>query len=171
MLSIQAMTEIETQVPSGGYLLADSLMVAEESIVFDPPIGKPGASLSLDLEQEYHAFYVKAEDLKKLGALVLNSSLPEGFSPVGSSMVAAPLGMPTVGEDGEITWEFVAERLLAEDIDDMSVITKVLGKTPNSAIQQLSDIRMAGNPKITLSPAWWLFMPSIPMRITVEMGQ
>jgi hypothetical protein len=170
-LSVQAMAEIETQVPSDGFLISDSLVVAEESIVFDPPIGKPGANLSLNLEQEYHVYYVKAEDLKKLGALVLDSSLPEGYSPVGSSVVVTPLGMPTVDEGGGITWEFIAERLLAEDIDDMSVITKVLGKTPNSAIKQLSDIKMAGYPKITLSPAWWLFMPSIPMRITVEMGQ
>jgi hypothetical protein len=51
----------------------------------------------------------------------------------------------------------------------MTIITKVLGKTPNSAIKNLSEIKMVGSPKINISPPWWLLMPSIPMRITVEM--
>jgi hypothetical protein len=171
LLSIQALTEIEAQVPPGGFLIADSLVAEDVSIVFDPPLGKPGVNLSLDLEQDYQAFYITTEDLEELGALVLNSSLPDGFSPVASSMVVTPLGTPTVGDGGEVAWEVVAERLIAEDIDDMSVITKVLGKTPNSAIKHLSEIAMAGPPIISLSPTWWLFMPSIPMRITVELGQ
>jgi len=74
-------------------------------------------------------------------------------------------------DGGEIAWELTAERLIAENIDDMSVITKVLGKTPRSAIKHLSEIKMAGSPKITLSPTWWFLMPSIPMRIAVEMEQ
>jgi hypothetical protein len=171
LLSVQALAEIEAQVPNGGFLIADSLVAKDKTIVFDPPPGEPGANLSLDLDQEYQAFYIRTEDLEKLGALVLNSSLPEGYSPLASSLVVTPLGTPAVGDDGEITWELAAEQLMAEDIDEMSVITKVLGKTPNSAINHLSEIQMAGSPKITLSPSWWLLMPSIPMRIVVESGK
>lgn len=171
LLSVQALTEIESQVPPDGFLIADSLVAEDNSIVYNPPLGEPGAFLSLDMKQEYHAIYIRAEDLEKLGALVLDSSLPEGYSPLASSMVVAPLGTPTVGDGGEIAWALTTERLIAEDIDDMSVITKVLGKTPNSAIKHLSEIRMDGHPKITLSPSWWLVMPSIPMRIAVEMGK
>jgi hypothetical protein len=171
LLFDQALTEIESQVPPGGYLIADLLVAEDKSIVFDPPPGEPGANLSLDLEREYKAFYIRTEDLEKLGALVLNSSLPEGYSPLASSLVVTPLGTPAVRDDGGIVWELEAEQLMSEDIDDMAVITKVLGKTPNSAINRLSEIKMAGSPKITLSPSWWLLMPSIPMRIAVELGQ
>jgi hypothetical protein len=171
LLSVQALTEIEAQVPPGGFLIEDSLFAEDKSIAFDPPLGEPGSNVSLDLEQEYHAFYIRTEDLEKLGALVLNSSLPEGYSPLANSMVVTPLGIPTIGDGGEIAWELAAEQLIAEDIDDMSVITKVMGKTPNSAIKHLSGIKMAGSPKITLSPSWWLLLPSIPMRIAVELGK
>lgn len=171
LLSGQALGEIEVQVPPGGFLIVDSFVAEEESIVFDPPLGEPGANLSLDLEQVYQAFFIKTEDLEKLGELVLDSSMPEGYSPLAGSMVVAPLGMPAVGDGGEIAWELTAERLIAEDIDEMSVISKVLGKTPNSAIKNLSELKMAGSPKVSLSPTWWFLMPSIPMRIAVEMGQ
>jgi hypothetical protein len=169
LLSVQAMAEIEAQVPPGGFLIADSLHAEKESIDFDPPLGEPGANLSLDLIQTYQAYYISAEDLIKLGTLVLDSTLPGGYSPLAGSMVATPSGTPTVGDGGEIAWELTAERLITKDIDDMTIITKVLGKTPNSAIKNLSEIKMVGSPKINISPPWWLLMPSIPMRITVEM--
>jgi hypothetical protein len=171
LLSAKALTDIETQVPPGGFLITDSLFTEAETIAFDPPPGEPGTILSLDLIQDYQAYYIKAEDLRKLGALVLDASLPKGFSSLPSSLVAVPFGTPTVGNNGEITWGLSADRLMAEDIDEMSIITKVLGKTPDTAKKFLSGIKLADSAEISLSPTWWLLMPSIPMRISIETVQ
>jgi hypothetical protein len=171
LLSAQALSEIDAQVPKGGLLIADSLYADDKSIHFDPPVGEPGADLSLNLEKEYHAFYIQSEDLDKLGSLALDSVLAQGYFPVQSSIVVVPMGSPTVRSDGTIAWKITAERLMAEKTEEFDIITKVLGKTPDSALRSLSEIKMAGPPKIALSPAWWILMPSIPMRITVEMEQ
>ncbi len=171
LLYIQAMDEIEAQVPTGGFLISDSLFAEAETIAFDPPPGEPGTILSLDLIQDYQAYYIKAEDLKKLGTLVLDASLPNGYSSLPNSLVAVPFGTPTVGNNGEINWGLSADRLMAEDIDEMSIITKVLGKTPDTANKFLSGIKLADSTEITLSPTWWLLMPSIPMRISIETVQ
>ena len=70
-----------------------------------------------------------------------------------------------------MTWELNAERVLLEELDPMEIISRVMGKTPIRAIENLSSLDMADQPEITLSPSWWLFMPSIPLRISVEMAQ
>jgi hypothetical protein len=167
----QAMNEIEKLMPSGGYLIANSLYTEPVSMVYNPPQGTPGATLSLNLKQKYRAYFIKSEDLASLGRLVLDSSTLEGYYPQDNTLMAVPVGSPAVDDNGEMTWELKAERVLLEELDPMEIISRVMGKTPIRAIENLSSIDMADQPEITLSPSWWLFMPSIPLRISVEMAQ
>ena len=167
----QAMNEIEKLMPSGGYLIVDSLYTEPVSMVYDPPQGTPGARLSLNLKQKYQAYFIKSEDLISLGRLVLDSSTPEGYIPQANTLMASPVGSPAVDDNGELTWELNAERVVLEELDPMEIISRVMGKTPFRAIENLSSIDMADKPEITLSPSWWLFLPSIPLRISVEMAQ
>jgi hypothetical protein len=165
----QAMNEIEKLKPSGGYLIVNSFNTEPVSIVYDPPQGTPGATLSLNLKQKYQEYFIKSEDLASLGRLVLDSSLPEGYYPQDNTLMAVPVGSPAVDDNGEMTWELSAERVVLEELDPMEIISRVMGKTPIRAIENLSSLHMAERPQITLSPSWWFFMPSIPLRISVEM--
>jgi hypothetical protein len=167
-LYAQALDEIKKQVPAGGFLIVDSLAAESQTAVFTPSPDEPGPTISLEMSQDFRAYYVTSDDLERLAALVLDSSLPAGYSSLPDTMDAIPSGTPVVGTDGKITWEITAERLAARDLDRMDIIASVMGKTPSAALKQLAAIEMSEPPKITLSPSWWLWLPSVPMRISVE---
>ena len=120
----QAMNEIEKIMPSGGYLIVNSLYSEPVSMVYDPPQGTPGATLSLNLKQKYQAYFIKSEDLDSLGRLVLDSSTPEGYFPQDNTLMTIPVGSPAVDDNGEMTWELSAERVVLEKLDQMDIISR-----------------------------------------------
>jgi hypothetical protein len=167
-LSQQARVEITKQIPQGGYLLAGTLIGETVSEIYDPPDGLPAPRISLTLKRNFQAFYISDEDLKSLGNLVLDASVPKGYTPNSDTLSILPFGEPEIASDGRLTWQIRADRKIAAKINLLDVMSRVLGRKPETAKGNLAKLNVASSPEIVLSPAWWFWLPSLPLRITVD---
>jgi len=167
-LSKEALVEIGKQLPSGGILVPNSISATPVSEVYDPPLGSPGTTLTLGLTQEYKAYFIRETDLEALSSLILDASLQEGFFPLADTLSVKPTAGLQAGEDGRTTWQVLADRETVAAMDRMEIISKILGRTPAAAEKILAQLDMSGPAQISISPSWWIMLPSIPMRIAVE---
>ncbi len=166
----QAQVEITQQIPQGGYLLAATLTGETVSEIYNPPDSSPGPRLALSLSQNYHAYYLSDEDLRSLGNLVLDASVLEGYSPLSDTLSILPVGEPEISSDGRLTWQVRADRKIAAKMNLLEVMSRVLGRTPETAKRNLAKLKLASSPEIVLSPSWWFWLPSLPLRIKVELN-
>ena len=164
----QAQVEMTKLIPQGGFFLGGTLTSETVSEIYNPPEGSTGQKLSLELNQIYHAYYLSEEDINALGNLVLNASVPEGYSPLVDTLLISPDGEPEIASDGRLTWQVRADRTIAAKIDLLDVMSRVLGRTPETAKLRLAKLKLASSPEIVLSPSWWFWMPSLPIKIMVE---
>ena len=102
--------------------------IARESLSTKPSVGleisedvslvkvPPRKKLSLELNQIYHALLSLEEDINALGKLVLNASVPEGYSPLlirCRSRLSVSLKLPAMER---LTWQVRADRMIAANI-------------------------------------------------------
>ena len=137
--------------------------------VFDetafPAPGQPGEKLSLAFKAEYSVFYVRADDLETLAGLVLDASLPPGSVPSPGTLTwqSQP---PLVETASGVRWQVRAERQARPAIDSGQVISLVTGQTARRAGSLLVEtFGLAESPQIRLRPAWWPWLPVLPMQI------
>ena len=163
-------TTLPQMLASGDEFFPATLSVAQ---VFNesyfPAEDQPGELLSLTLNIQCQAQYASAADLQSLASMTLDAVLPEGFSPLPSGKgTITNATTPVVGEDGVISWEVQAQRLLQAKLDSLTVMQLVLGRKRDTAARRLStNLPLAGTPVITLTPPWWPWMPLLPFRITL----
>jgi hypothetical protein len=163
-----ARVTIAQQIPKGGSLIPGTLKGETISEIFSPPESTPGPRLSLKLIQNYQAYYVSEDDLKSLGNQVLDASISEGYIPIPGSLTVTPIGEPEITSDGNLIWQVRADRNNAARIDLFDVLPRVLGKTPATAKKNMEELSIMSAPEITLSPAWWFWLPSLPLKIAIE---
>jgi hypothetical protein len=167
-LSQKAWEEIQKQVPAGGSLFHETLTSETVSETYNPPEGSPGPTVSLALKQKYTAYFMAEADLRSLGGLVLDASIPNGFEPLTGTLTIKSVSEPFVTDDGKMTWQVSVDRSVAARVNPLDVISEALGRTPETAMKNLSELKMASSPQISISPSWWPWMPSLPMRVSVE---
>lgn len=138
------------------------------SEIYDLPAGAAGSQLTLTVQAEYSVRYADASDLTELAALALNASLPSGFLPASDALSVEPVTAPQLLEDGSLRWTIRAERRLVQQINPMQVTQLIQGLTSSAAQSKLDDnLPLMSEPKISLTPSWWPWVPIVPFRIEV----
>jgi len=168
-LKIQADEELRKRLSGGDFLLDGTLAVSETlEETFDPPVGKPGTTLSLSARIEFSAQVASTVDLRQLADAVLNAAAPEGFSPVENSLTFEQATPPETASDGTTSWQMQAGRRILRTVDPAVIVAATRGhstQTAETALAKISD--WESKPQITLSPSWWPMLPLIPFRISV----
>jgi hypothetical protein len=165
-----AVSELHAMTSPGDLLLPDTVkldkIVAE---TFEPLPGSPGSTLDLSISAEYNAQFVSRDDLHRFAVASLNSSLPQGFRPLPET-VQVQLGQaPTTDAQGRSRFTLNSSWTIARDIDTARANMLVRGLSAAAAAQRLdSAFSLVREPQISLRPAWWPWLPLIPMRITVS---
>lgn len=141
------------------------------SETYFPAEGQAGGTLSLTMSLQCQAQYASAEDLRGLAAMVLDASLPAAFAPLPGDLAVESITTPQTDADGVTRWEVSAQRSLRARPDPLAVVQLALGRAPGEASRRLTDsLPLAAAPEIRLSPSWWPWMPLVPFRISVFMG-
>lgn len=145
--------------------LQASRILAED---YDPPVGQPGATLTLTMKMEFTAQYVAADDLARLAGAALAPSIPAGFVPLASSLKFQAISTPAGDEAGTTHVDLKAERLLVRQIEPLWVVALMRGLQRGAVEGVLqSNLPLEAPAGIELRPAWWPWMPLIPFRIQV----
>ena len=164
-----AEARLRAQLTPDDLLLLDTFEVSRiVSEKFDPPPGQPGRTLALVMQAEFSVRYVAAGDMKQLSAATLDSSVTQGFLPFGA-MDLRTLAEPATDPAGITHFEMQASRTLLRQVEPLQVFSAVRGLPAGragDALQTLTTFR--SKPQIRMSPAWWPWLPLIPLNISVE---
>ncbi len=169
-LKVNAKNDLELSMGSDKTLLAESLalvQVEEEDIL--PGVGKPGDTLTLTLRVKFSALAVASQDLENLARAALDAVLPEGQRALPATMEITPSTEMKTLADGRVQWGMTATRKVVPDLPEQGLLKAVLGKRPDVAARNLASLVKLETPaKISLSPSWWFWMPSLGFRIQFE---
>jgi hypothetical protein len=164
-----AESKLLTQLTPADMLLADTfevVKVVQEN--FEPPAGQPGKTLTLNIQAEFFAHYVLAEDIKQLAASTLDSSITNGFAPFAEATLKT-LTEPSTDAFGVTHFELEVTRTLLRQTDTMQIFSAARGRTQENAINKLmTNFAFRKEPKIMMTPSWWPLLPLIPFNISVE---
>ncbi len=164
-----AETKMRTQISTDDLLLLDTLEAVQTlQEEFSPPEGQAGKSLVLKMQVEYSANYISHADLKQLVTSTLGTTTPQGFSNFGE-LTFDPLAEPLTDSSGITHFELQADQVTLRDVDQMHVFSVIRGHNPDRAVNELkNDFTLRDDPQITITPAWWPWLPLIPFNISVE---
>jgi hypothetical protein len=156
----------------GDTFFPDSLVVSQiVTQIYFPAEGQSSDTLSLTLRLKCEAQYTSQADVNNLAEMSLNAYLPEGFSQTDSGLAILPTGTPFTDQTGITQWDIKAKRVLKATLDPLVVVQLTLGRRPFEAIARLNkSLLLADLPSIKITPSWWPWMPIIPFRITVLIG-
>jgi hypothetical protein len=157
------------EVVAGDMLFNQTLAVSQIVLEkYDLPPGAAGTKLTLSMRVEFSVKYAAASDLSELATLVMNASLPSGFSPASDSLTTKPITTPQVANDGSVRWTMRVERRITQQVDSAQVTSLIQGRGVRTAQSLLDEsLPLANAPVITLSPSWWQWIPIVPFRISV----
>lgn len=167
-LERSARARFAAQLSSKDVVLLSTLKLERvfEETAFPAP-GQPGEKLSLAFKAEYSVSYVRAADLETLAGLVLDASLLPGSVPLPGTLTwqSQP---PLVETASGARWQICAERRVRPFIEVGQVISLVTGQTAGRAGNLLVErFGLAESPHIRIRPAWWPWLPFLPMQIKV----
>jgi hypothetical protein len=168
-LQSKAQEQMQARLGAGDLLLLDTFdisQVLEER--YSPEAGQPGRDLTLNMQVEYVARYISAEDLNQLTIAALDASMPADFVALAAPAFEA-VSDPVTDAEGITHFELEASRTLLHDVDVQKIFFSTRGSNPSSAQERLQDrFTHRKPPVIKLTPSWWPWMPLIPFNISVE---
>ncbi|MDX9865196.1 MAG: baseplate J/gp47 family protein [Anaerolineaceae bacterium] len=168
LLSLQesAREDIERVLGESGILMAEPLQVGEIlATQQQPDLGEPGDELTLTLQIEYKARYIKREDLVRVAVLAMDAGLRPGYEPVQGTIEIVEVQQTNSGEEiGE--WRVAAARTVRENWQRDAVIRALLGAKLDEVAEILAaEHQLAGPPAVQMRPGWWPRLPYLPLRI------
>ncbi len=168
-LESDARASLSDDLAAGDVLFDESFKLSQiVSEVYDPPPGAATSQLTLTMQAEYTVLYATASDLTELATLALNASLPSGFLAVSTSVDVESASDPELLDDGSARWTIRAERTIYQQVSVSQVTQLIQGLGASDAQSRLEDaLPLASEPKISLTPSWWPWVPIVPFRIEV----
>lgn len=164
-----AEAKLREQISSDDLLLLDTFEVLQIVVEnFEPPAGEPGTTLNLKMQVEYSARYISGEDLKQLSLGTLDSSITDGFEPIGL-LLFKPLNEPITDSEGITNFQLDVTRTLLKKLDFAQVFSVVRGHNPLNATKELEkSFSLRKEAEVVNTPSWWPWLPLIPFNISVE---
>jgi hypothetical protein len=179
-LEAAAFADAASRLAEDRFLLEGTLQLKTvlEEIQYPAPL-QPADQLQLTLRAEYEIWYVLEEDLRAVAQTALDANLPAGFVPSEGSLQFAFIQEETVEERtmpaasstavNPVRRQLEIERMLEADISESSAARAIVGLDLANAQHLLrSRYHLSAEPQITLSPEWWIRLPFLPFRVSVE---
>jgi len=141
--------------------------------IYSPEDGSPGDVLHLEKKGQFLVLYTSGDDLLSLAAdLVIAQYQEENYEPLLESITIKQLSSPVPGVTQSYTWRMEVSWNERKIMDQNEIVQIVLGKKPIDAMNLLQErLDLEVLPRITLSPSWWLRIPALPFRISINKGE
>jgi hypothetical protein len=170
-LEEKARVLLTDEIEAGDILFEDTFEVTQVlSEEYNPPPGAASTKLTLTMQVEFSMLYAAASDLTELAALALNASLPSGFRAADGSgaLTVGQVTEPAMNDDGSAHWTVRVERRIVQQINNAQVMQLIQGAAADRAPGLLKQgLQLEDAPDVSLSPAWWPWVPIVPFRISV----
>jgi hypothetical protein len=166
-------TSLQQTLTPGDITFPNTLVVSQVlSETYFPAEGQSGDTLSLTMRLQCQVQYAALTDVNALAEMSLDANLPEGFVPATGGLTILPTGIPLTDADGITRWEIKAQRLLSARLDPLTIVQLSVGHTPALVIRMLNEsLPLAESTLIQVKPNWWPWLPVVPFRIEVSIGE
>ena len=135
---------------------------------YDLPAGASASQMTLTMQVEFSVLYADASDLTELASLALNASLPSSYIAVSDAVTIEQETPPQQLDDGSLRWDMRVEREICQQVNTAYVTQLIQGLGSSAAQSRLEKyLPLASEPKISLVPPWWPWVPIVPFRIEV----
>jgi hypothetical protein len=163
--------QIRSQIGVDDLLLTETLEITEILVEeFSPPAGEAGASLNLRIQLVASALYILSTDLEQLASSTINAAIPQGFVPQGG-LTFEPLSMSVTGTSGITYFDLNVTQTIRRNVDILEILSLIRGKNLKQAQSELrGQFILREEPQITITPAWWKYLPLIPFNISVKVN-
>jgi len=168
-LRLKAEIEMRAQIEENDVLLADTIELTEIlREEFSPPEYTAGDSLTLNMQAEFSARYLLADDAQALTHSFLSASLPKDFIFI-DEMNFDFVEPPFTASDGITRFQWQVSQNAVKQVDALQVFSVIRGNHLQNAKTKLQTFfTLREEPQISITPAWWKWMPLIPFNISVS---
>ena len=136
--------------------------------IYEPLKGEAADKLTLTMHVSFLILYAKEVDLVELAQSALFASLPPEFTAVPNSLELFPISEFETNQPGIRSWKMRVEEKIIPYISSAEVAALTQGRSVEKASQNLQEnLNLAAEPKITISPSWWKWLPIAPFRINL----
>jgi hypothetical protein len=165
-------TNIQQNLVKGDIYFPDTLDVSQVlSETYFPAEDQSADTLSLTMRVQCQVRYAALTDLNALAQMSLDATLSEGYKQTSNELTLSPSSTPITGADGITHWKLQVQRLVRASLDPLKAVQLSAGLRPSEAVRQLKkSLPLAELPVVQLNPAWWPWMPLIPFRISISLG-
>jgi len=141
--------------------------------IFTPEEGAPGVELDLKKKVRFLVLYVSGENLLSLATDLVKAQYQEDdYEPLLESIAISQLSSPIPGAAESFTWRMEVSWNEQKALDHNEILQMILGKKPLDAMVLLQEnLELEVPPRIILSPSWWLRIPALPFRISINEGE
>jgi hypothetical protein len=162
-----ALGELQSSLQKDDLLITPTITNVETLAEdYFPGVGEPGNQLELSMKIKVQAQIVSGETIHTFCNTIMDSYTPQGFTPLGNSLLISPQNNLAAGADGKAHLAITATRQLKAVIPSEKAAQMIAGRTIQLAIQRLSSsLPLSEQASITISPPWWPRLPFLPMRI------
>ncbi len=166
----QCKTSLPLSLSQGDTYFPDTLALGKiTSETYFPADGQTGATLSVTMNMQCTAEFVRAADVRSLASLALDAKLPSGFEAVSGTVTSTPSSTPATNKQGTTTWTMTAQQHLRARINPLETVQLIQGRNLTTANQRLdASMSLAESPIIKVTPGWWPWLPVFPFRIAVN---
>lgn len=176
-LELTAINELLARMPADGtvadYPIRVTLELSEVlEETYSPPSGLPGEEVNLLLRLEFKFQYVSKNDLMALVGPILAANLPEGFKAVPGTLRIFHQEETLEIEQGTAGWQIILEQDIQPEVSEAEAVDLAHGLPVEQAKGKLeAALGLAQSPQIQISPGWWPYLPYLPFRIQVDIGE
>jgi len=171
----RVMAEAYTGLQDPVYLKPGELLPHQALVVQAIPkaayshlVGEGTTTLGLTLRLLVTGQAVKASDIQAVAYRQLATQLPAGYTLTDARFEYGEAAEEDVGP-GWFTFYVKAYGYAAAGIDTEQVLAQVKGKPITAAIADLQQtLSLAQPPEISITPAWFPYLPILPIHITVK---
>ncbi|MBT3321277.1 MAG: hypothetical protein HN392_03230 [Anaerolineae bacterium] len=161
--------EILKELAEGDLIFPDTISEIQIlEAIYAPLAGETGDRLTLTMHVVFQLLYTKEVDMAELAQSALSASVSPDFTAMPDSLFFSQIGEFENTQPGVTAWQMRVEQELRPNITSAQIAALTQGRSTQKAIENLQgNINLATEPKITISPAWWKWLPISPFRINL----
>ncbi len=158
-LKSQAKTDIESET-ADRQVFSDTLAAEAETEKYSASAGEETESVNLELTAKITALAVDKQNLHNLLSALLRDAIPQGFT---LSLEDLKVDIENVAaEGGTVSFDAIVTAKLSPAVDRTEIVTMVLGKRPQAALNQVQALPHFTSADLQIAPKFPSFLQWLP---------
>ncbi|NLG27201.1 MAG: hypothetical protein GX557_04785 [Chloroflexi bacterium] len=166
-LQNEALSQLAGELDAGEYIPPETVSAEIMERYFDQDVDQQSDVLTVQMKVVVRGLAIDGTGLESLIGQALTSKAPEGMALIANSLTYKRSNHESMGT-GEVRFQVSSSGMFAPVIDEAAIKQALRGKPVDEALAWVSEnLQLQVEPLITLTPAWWEYLPWLAARMEV----